>query len=74
MSKWHIDYYEGRVGDTDEVLQLSGQETVTCYGSQRQTYTKASGCTAEEKECQVEHSVADKERTLQVHIVNDDTI
>ena len=44
--------------DTDKVLQLHSQETVTCYGSQRPT--KASGCTAEENWCQVKRSGAEK--------------
>jgi len=69
-------YYEGWLDDklTEKVLQLHSQETVTCYGSQRPT--KASGCTAEEKHCQVEYSVAEKEsKVLPVRItVNHDTI
>ena len=49
---WHdATYYEGWVSDTDDILQLHSQKTVTCYGSQRPT--KASGCTAEEKQCQI---------------------
>jgi len=37
--------------------------------------TKASGCTAEEKRCQIEDIVAEKEKVLPVPIiVNHDTI
>ena len=51
-------YYEGWVGDIDEVLQLHSQETVTCYGTWKSA--KASGSTAEVKQCEAEHSVVDK--------------
>ena len=51
-------YYEGWVGDLDEVLQLHSQESVTCYGTQRSA--KASGSTAEVKQCEDEHSVVEK--------------
>lgn len=66
-------HYEGWVGDTDKVLQLHSQESVPSYGLQKPT--KASGCTAEERQCQIEDIVAEKEKVLPVCIiVNHDTI
>lgn len=49
-------HYEGWVGDTDKVLQLHSQESVPSYGLQKPT--KASGCTAEERQCQIEDMMA----------------
>ena len=57
----------GLVHDTDKVLQLQSQETVTCYGSQRPT--KASGCSAEENWCQVKCSGVEKHSKTLVHII-----
>ena len=57
----------GLVHDTDKVLQLQSQETLTCYGSQRPT--KASGCTAEENQCQVKRTVVQKHSKTLVDII-----
>ena len=46
-------------------LQLHSQETVTCYGTRRSA--KASGCTAEEKQCEAEHSVVDEVKICSIN-------
>ena len=58
-------YYEGWVDDIDELLQLHSQETVTCYGTRRSA--KASGCTAEGKQCEAEHSVVDEVKVCSIN-------